>query len=82
MQMNPGDGGAAAVQARTKYHPGSRTPHDRDGNIEYLATRTIPELNTTRGKKLHIPIPDILAEKYQEKSARHSNEMRLCLLGL
>lgn len=35
-----------------------------------------------QGKKLHIPIPDILAEKYQGKKPRHSNEMRLCLLGL
>lgn len=40
----------------------------RDGNIEYPATRTIPEFNIAE-KKIHIPIPEILAVKYhQEKS--------------
>ena len=75
-----------AAASWTKYHTGCRTLHDRDGNIEYIATRTIPEFNTAGGekKKIHIPIPDILAGKYQgkEKKTRHSNEMRLCLLGL
>lgn len=78
MQMNR----QRRCQAWTKYHTGCRMLHDRDGNIEYLATRTTPEFNTAGGEKNTHSYSRHIGWEIPGKKTRHSNEMRLCLLGL